>query len=342
MLHFLTLLCVTLLFSKEICSSQQMNFNYDPANWMQNLAQFIQDKSLKDIAIPGTHDSATSKLSSSSDIAKKEDVPKELDYLKFIGVGFIVNKVIATWAKAQGDGIKKQLYSGIRYLDLRFSYRDSKKTHYTVHGLYGDSVDNILKEIKDFTDDHPKEIIVIKIDGFNYMKSTKYGDTHQILIDKFKNTFGDKLVPDSYGPFVPVKRLWEEGRQVILIYFNEEWAVKEPLLWSKNNTINDRWANAQKTSALKQKLDSYLQQRPDDKFFVLQAQLTPDGGTIKKSFIPFSKSPGSLKALAKMVEKELLSWIDGWKSTYQQNIVITDFPSQQIIRKIIDLNIPMS
>lgn len=308
------------------------------SKWMERYAIYIEKKSLKDVVLPGTHDSATYTLSAKSSIARNQEIPKELGYLRYVfGIGYGIIHIIAKWGKAQGKNIKEQLNDGIRYLDLRVVYRESAKTHYSVHGLYGQSIDDILKDIKEFIDENPKEIIIVQIGDFGYMGSKKTGDTHEELINKISTQFQDKLTPKNYTPSITVQKLWSMKKQLIVIYNDKNWVDKKDFLWSPN-TIDSKWANTTDVKTLKERLDSYFDRRNPDQFFVLQSQLTPDENLIKKSLAPFYKGPQSLKDLAESVKKEIPTWLESWRDK-SPNIIIADFlDDPAIIENIINLN----
>jgi hypothetical protein len=59
---------------------------------------------------------------------------------------------------------------------------------------------------------------------------------------------------------VPIKTLWSQGKQVVLIYKKEDIAASYNEIFSRKS-LDDYWANADNVSTLKMKLDAHLQRR---------------------------------------------------------------------------------
>ncbi len=304
----------------------------DTADWMMEFGAQEPSRTLYSIAIPGSHDSATYKLS--SDFGKNQDIPYELRYLKH-GLAPVMKK----WAKAQGANIAQQLENGVRYLDLRIIWNDSKKAFYSVHSLYGPPVDEIFEAISGFLESHPKEIIILHIGDLRYMPEGK----HDLLAEKIKASFGEKIADLSNPQNVTFEKLWEENKQIIVVYQEDTTAGRYGFGYGYN--ISSPWPNKQDARSLKQDLDYRIQSRPytakdSIQFFVLQCLLTPDTSTIVNGLIPFSRNPHSLDDFAVKVNPHIASWLSEWKASGKINIVIADFMDQNIARAIIKLNEP--
>lgn len=306
----------------------------DTGNWMEQLRPSIEDKPITQIFIPGSHDSATYKLEHK--FGKKQDISDQLNKLRFIGVGFAVTKIAQNWAKAQDRTIAQQLADGIRFLDLRIIYRDSKKSFYLVHGLYGPSLDDVLAQIDGFLKQHPKEIIIIQVGDLNYMPHG--AADHQALIQKFVNKFGDRLVPKKMGLDKPIKQMWEAGKQVILIYNKSSMTDKSDVAFPRS-AIDSYWTNSTDLNTLKTRLDKNLSKRHQNpnQVYVIQSQMTPSNDTIASALKPFSKGYKSLDQMAVAVHKVFPQWLATW--SHEPAVIILDFVNSQSSRQIIALNI---
>jgi hypothetical protein len=135
--------------------------------WMTQLfANYLQNRPLRAITIPGTHDS-----------------------------GCYVDSM--TWgrvARTQVANMAAQLAGGIRYFDLRPAIaRDG--SYWTYHGPYwGDSFNNILQAIVTYFTNNPganRELVILNISHFN---GTWTNDMHVRFIDYLRNALGDRLV----------------------------------------------------------------------------------------------------------------------------------------------------
>lgn len=330
---------------------QQVSAEEWTARWMEQYAGIIGDKALNKIIIPGTHDSITYSINSRSKFAREQDVPHQLNWLRYAGVGFIVTKIAADWSKAQERTVTQQLQDGIRYFDMRVVYRDSENRFYTCHGLYGEELSAVLRQINAFLESHPKEVIILDFNHLYNMLSDKTGDKHPELISLIQRTFGNKLAPnDMYKPTSSLNEFWQNKHQVITLYYNDkgrikesEWSKTNNLLWGVEN-IWSPWANKQNITDLKDRLDFYLTKDPskfENKFFVLQGILTPDGQTIAGSFKPTFRGIRSLKDFSMQVRQPMAGWLYQWKKENKNiNIVMMDFlDDKKLIGYMIQLNL---
>ncbi|MBM3469055.1 MAG: hypothetical protein FJX71_06465 [Alphaproteobacteria bacterium] len=307
------------------------------ADWMVEYAPHIENTPLKDIIIPGTHDSATYSLEDK--FGQNQDLPSKLNALKAVGVGFAITAIAKKWAMAQSRTIFQQLNDGNRYLDLRVIYRMSKNEFYMVHSLYGPSLSSVLRQIVAFASAHPKEIIIIKIGDMRHMPEEK-GGGHTNLINQLRKAFEGRLVPKSFGTSVTPKKLWEQKKQIILIYDNPTEAKKYDDVWDESEYMESYWANEDNVEKLNQKLSAHLELRNKDyanKFYVVQSQLTANENTIKNGLNLTLDVPRSLEDMAKMVREKFTEQLSIWKDK-NPNIIIVDFSDAQVAGEIIQLN----
>ena len=135
--------------------------------WMTQLfANYLQNRPLHTITIPGTHDSGC----------------------------YVDSMIWGRVARTQAANMAAQLAGGIRYFDLRPAIaRDG--SYWTYHGPYwGDSFDNILQSLANFFTGNPaanRKLVVLNISHFN---GTWTNDMHVHFIDYLRNTLGDRLV----------------------------------------------------------------------------------------------------------------------------------------------------
>ncbi|XP_066140339.1 PI-PLC X domain-containing protein 3-like isoform X2 [Euwallacea fornicatus] len=128
----------------------------DLENWMAKLPLSLRSLPIIYLAIPGSHDSFTSDISSASEISP--DSEKILRDLRWI---ICVKVVMANWTKTQNLRVTNQLMAGIRYFDLRTSTKRGSSDLHFCHGLYSCKVEPVLKEIGTFLETHSGELIVI-------------------------------------------------------------------------------------------------------------------------------------------------------------------------------------
>ncbi len=284
---------------------------------------------INNIFIPGSHDSAADKLEDK--IGVNQGIPQKLELFRPI-----IRTIIKKWARTQNTTVQQQLEDGIRYLDLRVQWRESKKAFYLLHSLYGPPLQKILDEISLFLHEHPKEVLIIQISDLNHMP----GNSHDVLAKLLHKTFGKKIIPQTEGSLPTLSSLQQNGYQVILIYKDSEIAQQYNFL--PRSRIVSQWANKAKIEKLKPNLDEYLKQRLPStySFFVLQTILSPDTSSILSSLKPFSKSAQSLEDLAKKINPLIPQWIREWNKEYPKkiNIVIADFIDKALATEIILFN----
>lgn len=111
--------------------------------WMTNLfANYLNNRALSAITIPGTHDSGC----------------------------YIDSLLLGRVAKTQTANMAAQLAGGIRYFDLRPAIADDG-SYWTYHGPYwGDSFDNILAALRAYFVGNPlanRELVILNISHFH-------------------------------------------------------------------------------------------------------------------------------------------------------------------------------
>jgi hypothetical protein len=333
--YIITCLFVGLsLFSQTALSASENK------RWMEAQQNSIRNKSLNQLFIPGSHDSGTYSLEDT--IAKNQDLTDKLNYLKYIGVGFVLAGVAKSWSKAQNLSIIDQLYAGVRYLDLRVGWRDDKNEFYIVHGLYGPRLLDVAFEIGKFLGENPKEIVIIQIGDLRYMPKGK--EHHDRLISTLVAGINSKTKAiatklDGITPISKVQDFWDRWRQAIIIYNNDEIANSNSFVFPQYY-IDSYWANSPDLFELKSRLDDNLNRLSynTDRLFVVQAQMSPNTDTIKNAILhPIDSLYKSLEDMAKGVKGVFSTWLQAWKNIGPA-IIITDFVDENIAKQIIDLN----
>ena len=158
----------------------------DYSRWMENLPNEKQLSPLKDLVIPGSHDSGTFFLDQNMEIG-----PDESSAIHTLGsiFGKVAKSVIHSWSVTQSMTIYEQLLSGIRYLDLRVAYRAEDKKIRVVHGLFGWTIDQVLDEVNRFVANYPKEIVILDFNHFYKMDQA----AHKKLADTLDASFSKIL-----------------------------------------------------------------------------------------------------------------------------------------------------
>jgi hypothetical protein len=289
------------------------------ATWMADMASLIGTRSLKDVVIPGTHDSGTYAITATSGIAPEQDIPQWVNAVYTLGLpGLVAGQVIAGWAKTQPLDIAGQLAAGIRYFDIRVVL--SNGTYYMCHSMYSAPIDDLISAVNAFIRQNPKEVVILDFNHLYGMPDLAANDT---LVKKLVNALGNKMAPSSLTPTSTFDDFWASGYQVVTLYAFDNILKQYPQIWSQSQISSPYPATAD-IGILHNDLDGYLARRSASQLFVLQGILTPDGAMIAKGVIPLSGTPGSIQSLAEQVTPTVVSWVQGW-ANLGLNIVIVDW-----------------
>lgn len=222
-------------------------------------------------SILGSHDSGTFDISPASDVAP--DAEPILQILSVLGC--VVKEILTQWSLTQYYTIRQQLYRGIRYFDFRIATKKSKDLFYFVHGLYSEEVIVELEEIKDFLEQHPKEIVILDCQHFYGLETYD----HKRFVHLLGTVFGEKLLPYSSDmKNITLDSMSEDQRQVIVIYRESPPGVVNPF-WPSQSFPNP-WGDKIVASNLIDYLNEQLKLRDYSLGYVSQCILTPSASYI--------------------------------------------------------------
>lgn len=326
-------------------------------SWMKDfIPKGIGQKSLLDIMIPGTHDSATNEITSSSLYAAGDgeeafsSVPSILknDITKLVSKRYAVK-----WAVNQRKSITKQLQHGIRYLDLRVCGEKEKKKDikqiYTCHFFVGSKIENVLNQVDSFTKTHKKEIIILDFQHFYSMGD----DEHEYLANLIKDTFGNRLVPNNFVLTDNIQTIWDNNWSIIVFYNKTKKTTnfkrkKYEFLWKRDSKyIVSKYLEAEKSKILHSKLDKHLQHRfkvlngeeedeiaYDKILHVSQGVITPDVNRVMTGV-----KGRDIEAVGEKITKYVIDWILKEWIDLNLNVVIVDqYHKTKFIEEVLKIN----
>lgn len=317
-----------------------------PHQWMNVMGKEIEGKPLCQVALPGTHDSATYQFNKDLGASPDSNLTSGIQDKLEIGRGLIrkvgekINDAVLTavfkrLCKCQDLTIAQQLKEGIRYLDLRVaSYGEDQ--FYTCHGVYCVDVETVLDEIKQFLDGHPKEIVILDFNHL-YDMTPKH---HELLATRIVKKMGPKMASQKDGlrPDSKVREFWEKGAQAVVIYHDQAThTASDGKIWFRT-CIESKWPEANDTDTLRSKLENTVEARPKNKFFVLQGILTPDTELIKKEILE-NRGSLSIKNIAKRANPKVSNWVEDEWNGKTHNIVMVDFFNDcSMVTPVINMN----
>ncbi len=307
------------------------------ANWM---SQIPNDRVLNQLIIPGTHDSGTDSITSSSyfSISDPGPLPTWLEKISNILPTSIIRPIVAGWSKTQPYSINDQLNNGIRYFDFRVCYNNAD--FYLCHTMLGDLVSNALKNIQTFAQAHPSEMIII---DFNHFYGVDNSALETQFLQMLKDNLGNSVIPNTYHANSTMGQIRQSKRQIIILMDTDQPILSLDLqqfattyLWHERR-INSPWPNASDVTDLKNDLDSEVANRAKTiptatNLFVLQAIETENTDQVIDGIIAPSKYPNNIQSYEQTTNQDLGNWLNNYVATDGQsamNIVIQDWFTNQ-------------
>ncbi|KAF2883348.1 hypothetical protein ILUMI_22850 [Ignelater luminosus] len=309
--------------SKEIALSEDLE------NWMTNLPPKLRTIPLIYLAIPGSHDSMTSSITTSSKLAP--DAENFLQQMKFLGP--LLRFIMARWSKTQDYDMLEQLKAGIRYFDLRVATKKGSVYPYFVHGLYATEVVSVLNDLKKFLDSHPGEVVILDFNHFYALEKIDHNNFLRLL----NATFNQKLTPYSHNMQHLTLEYFSKFRyQVIIVYRSDMARFQQPNLWP-SASFPSPWPQTVSKRELITKLDEGIAGRPNNTSFISQFVLTPTNWFVTKHLFSTLR-----KQCAKPLTKVIQNWIQKQKvGVGGVNIIICDFidiNDYEFTKEIVSLN----
>ncbi len=278
-----------------------------PSNWMANIKDEV---SLKDLTIPGTHDSGA------------DYGCPDFSYSKY--------------AVCQDWTITEQLNKGIRYLDIRLKYNSDEGQLRIQHGkcYQRDNFGSVLKEIKNFLLTNPTEAIIMRFkDEDDDTKDSVFKARFDEYIADFRNII-------FTGETIPTLR--EARGKVVLIDFCTKMKAYVPhgnLILPRGNWYNDGDEEARYTSNWAQMVTCREEQSPRQKLYFSafnQNGLSEGADDLIAGFFTAASTPRDIAEYMTPKLKKSLSKSGNRRGTY--GMVVMDFPTEHNIQLLIKSN----
>ena len=303
----------------------------DYSNWMGNLPNEKQLCPLKDLVIPGSHNSGAFFLDQNLEVG-----PDESSFVQTLGsmFGKVAKSVVHSWAVTQSLNIYDQLMAGIRYLDLRVALRNKDNQIRVLHGLYGVGIEEVLEDVKRFVVKHPKEIVILDFNHFYNMDCT----AHERLADTLLALFSEILrSPGNETTNVTLQDMWANEEKVIIFYQEYEVISCFPCFWSAHS-ICSPFPNTTDRKLLLEFLNKQCTKSafPRDTFHVTQAILTPQTSSVLQNMTSTLKDVLALKC-----NHHVCGWLKALSDSkvHKFNIIMADFVEYgEFIATVISLN----
>ncbi|KAL9184286.1 hypothetical protein ACHAXT_002372 [Thalassiosira profunda] len=314
---------------------------HDNRDWMARLRAASPEKKLRDVVIPGTHDSAS------------VTIP---NFAPFAAVGL-----------CQNVSILDQLRRGARYLDLRVGGKTNSNLVddiFICHGmLKGGRFADVLDEIDMFLFDNPSEFVIVEViyDRNKHAMSTgQLLATLQLLSSTFEQKVTDEDVASWFRPgTVTLGDIGEKERNTLLLIndqlygFDHEGttydltaAQKEFGCHANHKLLKNRWHNTSHAPSLLKSNEAFLCEAAEGDCDVLvnsQFVMTPQPPRGLADVVGMLLGMKSLRPVSlarELYGKDVLERFLRDNSDSGWNVVLLDFIDlcPQLVRFLLGLN----
>jgi hypothetical protein len=308
----------------------------DPAFWIGQSLDTIGTLTLKNLTMPGTHDSGAYYLTSAIIPGDASGVVETAIHVSE-DLGIPVEDIITPWSLAQDRDIYQQMEGGIRYIDFRCAwYKDS---WHTFHFEVGNLCQTLLLNASQFLHDHPQEIVILEISHFDGDPSDSDVEALEDLVIAILGSYLYHVDPE----FSATLNELVETDQRALVTMDKTSGRYSSKIWS-SDAIYNTYADSDKLSKMEDyntgKIKDYLSGAHPTALYKISWTLTPAADAIIKAPLPFT--PNSLKELADTANRDLLSFYKSSKSeglVRWGNIVIIDhFETSPLLDVVLDMN----
>ncbi|MDF2627306.1 MAG: hypothetical protein K0R39_1137 [Symbiobacteriaceae bacterium] len=181
----------------------------DRMRWMENLYGTLQNKQLRQVTLPGSHDSGAYDMG--TDRAPCHDAP---DWLPGV--------VVRPFSTAHTLSMAGQLENGCRYFDLRPYRKDG--TFYTYHDVLGAKVEDMLNDVAGFCKATSRELVILQISHFCQFDDKQHAD----LVGLIGKTVGSYLYKGSGNlESTTIGQFVGQGSRVV-IWYNNDYILQHP------------------------------------------------------------------------------------------------------------------
>ncbi|XP_015593954.1 PI-PLC X domain-containing protein 1 [Cephus cinctus] len=265
-------------------------------NWLAQRKSTLGSARIRDLFLPGTHDSVSYSIVQS---------PTN-------------DNIIDKYVIAQDEDVLAQLIYGIRYLDIRVGYYPLlNQVWWGNHGIVNVvPLQTIINDLKIFLN-NTEEIVIFDVQEFPIGFGSDLSIHHK-LVAYLEKQLGDYLLPKSYGWSTTLDNIWASGKRLIIGYDQSSVVPLYNSIWP---CVTHQWGNVRSVSALYTYLNrietaamSSLVVNPRS----AMAQMTPNTWDVILDRL------GGLRKMANDVNINVTTWYaTKWHNS--ANIVAVDF-----------------
>lgn len=318
------------------------------ATWMSDDYARICGKALREIAIPGTHDTGTFGVTSTwmrrttlpNQVFAPDMDPSNATTLKFLS---LFSNSVDKWATAQDQPVRTQLADVIRALDIRVCV-DGFGNLLTCHTLYAAAIDEILTDVRNFVATRPGELVLLEFNHFwdgawQTQNGEQIGSTEGLrpekwteLVNLIHARLDGKLVSNQFDPTTRLTALQQQAtpqhtNQVIVRFDSDSPYKSDAMIWTgraATTWIGNEWHQDQVKADTLNIVQTAANNGYPGQFYSVGASITPtDFVTLAAD--PTANFPTSLLELADQTNPVVLGWFKNEWTNLPLNVIRTDF-----------------
>ncbi|MEJ8836688.1 hypothetical protein [Ramlibacter sp. AN1133] len=326
-------------------------------DWMAQRAASLGPRPLRQVALPGSHDSGTYPINGVSPLSKEFQQFGGATLLNDLRIlfpaSYPLTAAAARWSRAQRHTIAAQLLAGVRYLDLRIIPGADGRSFRATHMFAGADLDTMLPEISAFLAAHPKEVVVLDFqhlfDRAGNQDEMSAADAQELLA-RIVAAFGERIVTsaDTLNPKdMTMNEIWGLGRQLVVLFEPDTlgrlspasrtglwpseagWKEPSPPKEPGNRYVDRFWPNRQQWDG-SNGVGAYLDGEAvhiasSGNLVIVQGQMTPTPDLVKKRVI-LTMAAGTAKAQLDCLKAAsgIASELVGSVSTHLERLLLID------------------
>lgn len=305
------------------------------SSWMANLPDDIKSQKLTDLQLPGTHDSGATVGDIRLDIKPAFAKTWQQKLLYTIINLPIVRDIVKNWTVTQDKSIGEQLQEGVRLFDFRLA-KDDKGELRLGHTFLMGKLQTYLDTIKDFSDKHPGEVIVINMKVDSPYSGVVTPEDVKKAYDMLEKTLGQKILQND-RELGSVKELTADGSKIIFYVQLDTSAIENNKLMRRDKS-DELWPDRRTPEQVLTRLDEQVHDLSEKKkkqetkeYNYASFNTTPDTKTIVEGVFEgknlIKRGKNMQKDLQKFLEKQ--PDISGF---------ILDSPTQKSIQAVVNNN----
>jgi hypothetical protein len=297
------------------------------ADWMTKNFDRLKDKSLGEIALPGTHDSGAYKLGD-----RKSPDRSTAEWI--IGRAWNITK---PWAITQRLNIKEQLDGGVRWLDMRTAWDGDD--FYFYHALMGPKTRDMLRQVRAFIDEpgHDHELIVLEFCNWQGLgpktPNPVWARLGTLILDElgrdnvYRRDLSAAAKSDAELIHTRLGDILKSGRSRVLIFFQGH-TDHAPFAYDAVKAYGGSYANRADWTPVEADQKAKLAAHQPGKMFVLSWTVTANEEVISQDLThrkDVAHPALDLERLTRGGQGAAMRAIADWPGREKINVVICDF-----------------